>query len=105
MACSTKSDRRIHLWGCPRRIRPYPAHARLDTWADGIGRLRQGFPVEHLTIGWTGLPGGADDGVEVGEFLRLAVGFVQVANGTEAEDPRIHGTRIRGSARWLSAAI
>ena len=86
-------------------MRPYPAHARLDTWADGLGRLRQGFPFGHLTIGLTGLPGGADDDVEVGEFLRLAVGFVQVADGADAVGPRVQGARTRRSARKLSAAI
>ena len=50
---------------------------------NGLCRLSEGLPVGDSAIGWVGLAGFADGGVETGPLLGLVLGFVQMADGTK----------------------
>lgn len=51
---------------------------------DGLCRLSKGLPIGNDAVGLVSFAGGAYAGVEVGEFLRFVLGFVQVADGAQA---------------------
>ncbi|MEK6798041.1 MAG: hypothetical protein AABZ12_03680 [Planctomycetota bacterium] len=51
---------------------------------NSISNLRERFPIGQRTLCLIRLASGADSGMEIAEFLRFVLGFVQVADGAEA---------------------